>query len=169
MNLYLKFKEELEKLGGEVYSFKNLEDILKFLKSKIEEEGVKKVALARLNKVLEEKIYSFLKNYVKVVKADEIGEDVDMGITGCDLALAKTGSIVYSCEREEERLVTALPNIHVVILSLDKIVEDLEDSMDLLSNRSVTFITGPSKTADILGQIIRGAHGPRRFIALVLT
>ncbi|GBC75629.1 Lactate utilization protein C [archaeon HR06] len=168
MKLYLKFKEELEKLGGEVYSFKDLEDILKFLKRKIEEENIKKVALARLDKFLEEKLYSFLKNYVEVVKASEIGEDVDMGITGCDLALANTGSIVYSCEREEERLVTALPNTHIIILSLDKIAEDLEDSIEFLSKRSVTFITGPSKTADILGQIIMGAHGPRRVIALVL-
>ncbi|MEM4312031.1 MAG: lactate utilization protein [Nitrososphaerales archaeon] len=181
MNLYQKFKEELENLGGNVYSIQSIDEAVRFIKKLIAENGIKKVALARLEKKIENLLYDGLKDSVEVIRALELKENfkevldkVDLGITDCDLALANTGTIILSCRNELERLVTALPTIHLVIFNKDKIVKDLEDTLEFFSRileeypLSITFISGPSKTADILGQLVKGAHGPRKVLALVL-
>jgi L-lactate dehydrogenase complex protein LldG len=34
--------------------------------------------------------------------------------------------------------------------------------------RTVNFVSGPSRTADIGGQLVMGAHGPRRLCVILV-
>ncbi|MEZ5579927.1 MAG: LUD domain-containing protein [Candidatus Competibacteraceae bacterium] len=64
-----------------------------------------------------------------------------------------------------------LPDTHIVVLRADRIVGAYEDAWDLLRARglgmprTVNFITGPSRSADIEQTVQMGAHGlaPQRW------
>jgi L-lactate dehydrogenase complex protein LldG len=60
------------------------------------------------------------------------------------------------------------------LISRNAIVGALEDAHDILHRRfgtnfprSVNFISGASRTGDIGGRIVHGAHGPRRLIVAI--
>ncbi|MEM7564477.1 MAG: LUD domain-containing protein, partial [Pseudomonadota bacterium] len=60
-----------------------------------------------------------------------------------------------------------LPDYHIVILQTEQIMRHMEDAWDHLRAkfdgmpRTVNFISGPSKTADVEQTVEYGAHGPR--------
>ncbi|MGQ9456421.1 MAG: LUD domain-containing protein [Armatimonadota bacterium] len=97
--------------------------------------------------------------------------DADMGISGANVAIANTGTLVIVSNEGNARLVTTLPPIHVALVGYEKLVESLEDAtcvLDLLSRCAtgqkqtayVSFITGPSRTTDIEKTLTLGVHGP---------
>ena len=63
-----------------------------------------------------------------------------------------------------------LPETEIVLLSAEGVVGGLEEAWRLLRSRlpqgqlprTVNFITGPSRSADIGQKLQLGAHGPRR-------
>ena len=105
---------------------------------------------------------------VQVAAHDD--SDVRVGITGADAALAATGSLVLMSGPGQYRTVSLLPDLHIVILKADRIIPTLESwfaaqrADDLTAFRvssNITLVSGPSKTADIAQELIKGAHGPR--------
>ncbi|MBA3874670.1 MAG: lactate utilization protein [Anaerolineae bacterium] len=91
------------------------------------------------------------------------------GLTGADVAIAATGTMVVSTGPGKGRLPTVLAPVHIAVITLDQIVARLEDwlagqraqgSDGLWNSANVCFISGPSKTADIEMQLIYGVHGP---------
>jgi len=101
-----------------------------------------------------------------------------VGITGVEFALAETGSLVVSSLTEGTQLASLAPPVHValyrrsqLVASLDEILERLPvagHSDQALPGRSVVFITGTSRTADIEQILIRGVHGPGEVHAILL-
>ena len=98
--------------------------------------------------------------------------DADMGISGANIAIADTGSIVIIANEGNDRLVTTLPLIHVAIVGYEKLVENMDDAVGILKVLSksgtgqkmtayVNFITGPSRSSDIEKTLTLGVHGPR--------
>jgi len=61
-----------------------------------------------------------------------------------------------------------LPETHVAVVRKPRIVPGMEEAWRLLREelrvppRAVTFISGPSRTADIEQTVTLGAHGPYR-------
>ena len=94
----------------------------------------------------------------------------DLGISGVDVAVAETGTLVLHAGPGRGRLVTCLPPVHLAVLTLDALVADLfhlsarwrasggEAGRSLRS--CAHLITGPSRTADIELSLTRGVHGP---------
>lgn len=104
--------------------------------------------------------------------------DADIGISGANIAIAESGTLVIVTNEGNGRLVTTLPPVHIAVLGIEKIVPSLEDAAAILRMlpRSgtgqklsvyVSFITGPSKSADIGGTLVTGAHGPK-YVHIVL-
>ena len=98
--------------------------------------------------------------------------DCDGIVTACTVAIASTGSIVLTHGAGEgARRLTLVPDRHLCILRAEQIVETVPEAFDRLrpfSTRPLTFISGPSATADIEMTRIRGVHGPR-FLDVVLV
>jgi len=95
--------------------------------------------------------------------------DCDLGVTGCDYLVAQTGSIIVSTVSSGGRALSVLPPVHLVIARREQIVPDLASAFSLLRERydnhwpsALSFITGPSRTADIEKILVMGAHGPKR-------
>ncbi len=96
----------------------------------------------------------------------------EVGLTGCDGAIAETGSLVMLSAPGRSRIVSLLPPFHVAVVTPDDLCfsmgEYFHDHREQLeSSASCTFITGPSRTADIELTLTLGIHGPGR-VAVVL-
>lgn len=94
-----------------------------------------------------------------------------IGITGVDVALAGTSSLVVSSGQGKYRTASLLPDKHIALVKTSQIMPDFESwiasqkesGMDAFKQSSnTTIISGPSKTADIAQELIKGAHGPRQ-------
>lgn len=101
--------------------------------------------------------------------------DVDAGVTGCGAALAETGTIVYRSGEAGGRGHMLVPPVHVVIVKRSDILPDMLDYMNQQNGctpaelpAAQTFITGPSKTADIEGVLITGVHGPGKVGVIIV-
>jgi len=56
----------------------------------------------------------------------------DLGISGANIAVAETGSIVLVTNEGNARLVTTLPRIHVAIVGIEKLVAEFKDVQPIL-------------------------------------
>lgn len=97
-------------------------------------------------------------------------ENAEVGVTGCELAVAATGSVGLSSSWG--RLAALLPPHHVVVLSADQLVWDINDAYALLARSELPgawgMHTGPSRSADIEQTMALGVHGPGRVDVIVL-
>ena len=102
---------------------------------------------------------------------------VRVGITGADVALAATGSLVLMTGAGKPRLASLLPPVHIVMIQQSQILMDLEAWVAVLRQEgldtfrkiaSAMIISGPSRTADIAMQLILGMHGPGELHILIL-
>lgn len=112
-------------------------------------------------------------------------EQVEGVVTTCFCAVAESGTIVlHHSASEGRRVLSLLPDWHLCILRASQIVETLpeyfslcqnppalrpsDDDLSLRTPALVTWISGPSATADIEMTRIKGVHGPR-FLHVILV
>ena len=91
----------------------------------------------------------------------------DVSITGCELLVARTGSIVLSAAAAQGRTSSVYAPVHVCIAYRKQLVYDVRDALQALKEKygpqlpsSISFATGPSRTADIEKTLVTGVHGP---------
>jgi len=79
----------------------------------------------------------------------------DLGITGANIAVAETGSLVIVTNEGNARLVTTLPRIHVAIVGIEKLVEKVEEIEPILTAlpRSATGQLLTSYVSILSGQV----------------
>jgi len=90
--------------------------------------------------------------------------------------VAETGTLALLSGPENPTTLNFLPDTHIVVLAAGDIVGDYETVWRRLRTvygagqlpRTVNFITGPSRSADIEQTIILGAHGPRALHILII-
>ena len=92
-----------------------------------------------------------------------------LGLTGAQVAIAETGTLVLASAKERHRLISLVPPIHVAVIETRQIVATLGDALDAVKgDPAVTFITGPSRTADIELTLVVGVHGPKEVHVLLI-
>ncbi len=80
------------------------------------------------------------------------------GVTSTLCAVAQTGSILLSSGQGMRRMASLAPPVHIALV--DRIVPTLADALALLPSETSVLVSGPSRTADIEGVMVRGVHGP---------
>jgi L-lactate dehydrogenase complex protein LldG len=95
-----------------------------------------------------------------------------LGVTGCHAAIAETGSLVVLSGPGTPRAASLLPPAHLCIVARDDLFATMGEflharSADIAAASCCTFITGPSRTADIELTLTLGVHGPGRVIVIV--
>lgn len=103
----------------------------------------------------------------------QLFNDVPASLTGTVGGIAATGSLVIWPDRNEPRLMSLVPPVHIALLKASEIHDNLYDMMTAQNwsaglPTNALLVSGPSKTADIEQVLAYGAHGPRELIVLVL-
>jgi L-lactate dehydrogenase complex protein LldG len=98
--------------------------------------------------------------------------DAEIGVTGCDAAIAETGSLALLSGEGRPRAASLLPPVHLAIVrradlrfGMDEYFRERADA--IASAACCTFVTGPSRTADIELTLTVGVHGPGKVIVVV--
>jgi L-lactate dehydrogenase complex protein LldG len=97
-----------------------------------------------------------------------------VGITGSFCAVAETGTLMLLSGEQTYASASLLPETHIAILHRSRIVAAMEDGFALVRSelgelpRSISFISGPSRTGDIEQTIVLGAHGPYRVHVIIV-
>ncbi len=82
--------------------------------------------------------------------------DADMGISGCNFAIAETGTICLVTNEGNGRMVSSLPPIYVAIAGIEKVVRSPEDALLLWQAAS------RSATGQAVSVYMSMSNGPRR-------
>ena len=128
--------------------------------------------------------------YGKLTNLDWSGIGAEFGRAAADdmisvswalAGVAETGTLVLASGPESPTTLNFLPDVHVVVLQEDDIAPNYEEVWSRLRNgakarttdqpvmpRTVNWITGPSRTADIEQTLLLGAHGPRKLVILLI-
>ncbi|MGD1009270.1 MAG: LUD domain-containing protein [Candidatus Aminicenantales bacterium] len=94
-------------------------------------------------------------------------------VVRADFGAAETGTLVRLDTGDDEKLLWTLPPLCVCLLERRAIVPDLQSLVGVVSDHlgrtglpgpQVSFVTGPSRTADIEGQLAIGVQGPARLV-----
>jgi L-lactate dehydrogenase complex protein LldG len=101
---------------------------------------------------------------------------VAVGISEALYGVGETGTLIVA-DGPADRLVRMLAPKHIVLLDINNMLASLDEAGERLRalatagpelGRYVTFITGPSRTADIEMSLTVGAHGPAEVHIAVL-
>jgi L-lactate dehydrogenase complex protein LldG len=101
---------------------------------------------------------------------DEI-EKAEGVVTAATCGIADSGTIVlHHSATEGRRVLTLLPDWYLCILRASQIVETLPEYFSRCQQPPVlaTYISGPSATADIEMTRIKGVHGPRILVVILV-
>ncbi len=99
--------------------------------------------------------------------------DRPVGIALAELAIAETGSVLLIEPSPIDRAVSLLTRHLIVAVQESDIVDELSDGFAWLAQQPraaayATFVTGPSRTADIERSLTIGVQGPSRLTVAVL-
>jgi L-lactate dehydrogenase complex protein LldG len=90
----------------------------------------------------------------------------EVAFTVADMAIAETASALVENDSEDLRLSTMVCETHVMALPMRKIVKTSMEALPYLTeafgrdHNYTSFISGPSRTADIERVLALGVHGP---------
>lgn len=102
------------------------------------------------------------------------GDDLN-AVSHAFAGIGETGTLVMTSGHENPSTLNFLPDNHIVVLKASDLAGDMETALCRVREafgkgrmpRTVNFITGPSRSADIEQTLLIGAHGPRRLHIVV--
>jgi L-lactate dehydrogenase complex protein LldG len=102
--------------------------------------------------------------------------DDEVGLSHAAAAVAETGTLVMVSGADNPVTLNYLPETQIVVVEDKALVGGYEQAWEKIRARfgqramprTVNFISGPSRTADIGGQLVMGAHGPRRLCVVLV-
>jgi L-lactate dehydrogenase complex protein LldG len=102
--------------------------------------------------------------------------DDEVGLSHATAGIAETGTLMIASGADNPVTINFLPETHIVVLEANDVVGPYEDAwMKIRARfghgqmpRTVNMISGPSRTGDIGGKLVMGAHGPRRMCVIIV-
>lgn len=91
-------------------------------------------------------------------------EQVDFAVLPGEIAVAENGAVWITDEKLKHRVLHFIAQHLALVVPVASVVHNMHEAYQRLSfdsQRFGTFISGPSKTADIEQSLVIGAHGPR--------
>lgn len=138
----------------------------------------KKYKLQELYKELEAKgkVIHFW-DYIKGQENISFAERSDIGITFSDITLAESGTVTLFNNQNNGRSISLLPKYYIAIIPKSTIVPRMTQATNQIHqvtksgqqiSSCISFITGPSNSADIEMNLIVGVHGPIKATYIVV-
>jgi len=109
----------------------------------------------------------------------EILESHGVGLNAADFGIAENGTLVFMETSSEEVRIGTVPGIHMALLQAGNIFENsssitveierfISRQLEERQPSRVSFVTGPSRTADIECDLTIGVHGPEMLVIFIL-
>lgn len=180
-----RFTERLVEETGIVHRVPNNQEALEKLAEIARAEGLKKVMVSTDDVVAALDLPAWGKKYDVIIMTpkdfpnresfrDAVFDEVQAGITGADFAVAESGTLGLIHDKDQARLVSLAPILHIAIVPVERmnpiyerVVDRVFDNPQAFPSQFV-FITGPSMTGDIQGVLFKGMHGPRKVIVILV-
>lgn len=179
------FSENLAELTGVVYRLKDAREVKAKLAEIAIQEKLKTVMVSTDDVIAPLNLSDWGKqNDVETVTASDFADhenyreavfnQVQAGITGADFAVAESGTLCLNHGKDQPRLISIAPILHIAVLPIERLFSVYEQVMDrVFADKNklpdhVTLITGPSMTADIQGGQFKGMHGPGKLIVILV-
>jgi len=178
-DLFARFVTEVERVKGIVHAVQSPDEALAGLYGVLTKNQVTRATSWDARHLPIPGVHELLASLgVELVAgSNEIVETAQAGITGCDWAIAATGTLVLSSGAGRSRMASLLPPIHVAIVRSTQLIPRLEDWVagryadrlrELRTSSNITLITGSSRTSDIEMQPVFGVHGPLQMHVILL-
>lgn len=180
LSLVETFKERLEGVGGHCVVAGSENDVVASLGqiiSDLQETPLRGRRIALSNAPMLERLVRQTEIDVDEIAvcpntAELFGYDV--GISTAQAAIAETGTLVLESKSERHRLVSLVPPVHIAIIEATSICLTLGEALTAFHggepaevSPTITFITGPSRTADIELTLAIGVHGPQELYVII--
>ena len=167
-SLDVLFKDELEKVGGQVFICKNEQDLLVNLSQLFDQKKwqVPVTFSQEVAQVLDKAQINYFNDY-------EHFKNLDVGLNTCEALVAWTGSIIVSSAQRGGRQINVYAPELVILAHKEQIYKTLDEALDFVINKykqkpsQISVITGPSKTADIEKTLVYGMHGARKVYVFI--
>ncbi|HEX4768767.1 MAG TPA: lactate utilization protein [Lichenihabitans sp.] len=112
---------------------------------------------------------------LEVTRGRSLGQDPN-AVSHALGAVAESGTLALVSGPDNPTTLNFLPETHVVVVAAEDVAGDYETILDRVRAaagkgrmpRTLNFITGPSRSADIEQKLVLGAHGPRRLHIVVV-
>lgn len=168
--LDVTFAEELVKVSGKFGYCESEDEFLAFLQAYILEKDWPVIYC------YDEQLQDLLKQGGIPFESDpDKFTEMKLGITRCEYLIARLGTIMVSSNVSPGRRMNVFPEIHIVVAYSSQLVPDLKDALKLIRKKYedgfpslISFITGPSRTADIEKTLVVGAHGPKELYVFLI-
>ena len=172
-----RFKTEVERVKGEVYIVATAAGALETL------GGILRAKQSTRAAVWEDLpiagVPALLKTLgIQISPSDNLSvASSEVGITGCQNAIATTGTLILATSPARSRQASLLPPFHIALVRRSQLLARLEDwvaaqrtdNLEIFERSSnITLITGRSRTADIEFVPVYGVHGPLELHVLVI-
>lgn len=174
-----RFAEVLGATGGRVEAVSSPRQVARIIAEAAAERGLRRV-LYEPDDVIDglQLKFPLAAQGVDLVPVRDAGEEAPrmyVGLTGAELAIAATGTLLVGGRPGGWGLASILPWVHLVVMRAEDIVDDLPTAFGRFEKRlregerDWVWITGPSRTADIGHTLVLGAHGPNQLVVMVLA
>lgn len=172
--LVKRFQRSLEAVGGQFIAVADVNEAAAEVSRIVENLAARRIAMT--DSPLVTRVMKQLSLNAELIVHATTTElfQCDLGLTGAQWAIAETGTLVLESGQERHRLTSLVPTVHVALIeasrvrqTLGEVLQDLDARRADLS-RTITFITGPSRTSDIELTLAIGVHGPAELYVIVL-
>ncbi len=160
-DLSVKFKNALKSVSAEFLIFSNYDETVEIINSYFPNQK------RCINTIKEINISGL--DLSKINNPTDF-HPLDLSIIKGDFAVAENGAIWINTGDLPDRTIPFLCENLIIIIDGHNIVGDMHEAYhktDGIDYSYGTFITGPSKTADIEQTLVVGAQGPRKMLVLI--
>ncbi len=173
-----RFQAEAERVSATVARVKSLDDLPGAVADYLAAQNLP--ASVRMTPDPRLQAAPWDKTTISISEGPAQGEDT-AGVSHAFGAVAETGSLVFTSGPESPTTVNYLPPVHIAVLRASDISGAFEDIWsrlraerqgaeggDRFMPRTVNWITGPSRTADIELVLFLGIHGPKNLHIVII-
>jgi len=177
INLFPEFEIRAQEVSSEVFRVTAISEVSGVISSLVKTEHIGKAVvddcpLQQAGGVRDTLVSLGVEVYTEAADIRVHAETADIGISYAEFGVAETGSVFMDSFSPESRLVSSLPPMHIVFINSGNIVSGIEDALAIIAasfdRGYISFITGPSRTADIERVLAIGVHGPSRLVIIAV-
>ncbi len=171
------FETNAKNAGTEIFKVKTAAEATEIVTNLVKFTNAKKVVavdgpLQAAAKINDELKALGVAVYTDAADIAEHAESADIGISSVEFAIGESGSVCMDGLAYESRVVTMLPPLHIAFLNSNLVVPGINEAFETIAqvydHGYISFITGPSRTADIERVLTIGVHGPSRLVLIAV-